>query len=643
MTKNPDTLLKVMRKNIILRSLLIVITLILTVVLIFSLTAAWQTNVVQTGGLTFTAENWNFSGEILIGDLTTGISPGSSGVIPVTLKNHSSSLVAASVTVSKDQLIAQMRNRMFFYVDGAAMRNGETMEKVYISSKSSYTYTVFPYSELQLTEGTLNSPLIKWEWVYDSLGYYVLGTATENSGITGVTVEEYIRPIEYDYDIMKTTFDVNGNLLTVDGNTDVEEFLAELSKTDGYAGNIDYEGRTDTGYYPVDVNENGYGVWAYLCTYSDIETASMNDTALGSSGASLGNVRVTVTGQNSREEGMKISTEEELLNALNTSGVHMLSLSQNMVLSQPVVLDGTSRAMIDLAGYTLTSSAATVFNAQPGSNLMVYNGTVQGSGSASTAFSTNGANITLSNVTVSNVGEGITIFDNKNDSGADSRVHLVGCSITAFEDGLWIYGNGAESERNTAIIIEDCSIEGTNYAGIICNGTYYGTDIRILRSTLSGKYTAVYFPQKNSTLTIEDSTLTGHTGLVVKGGTVNVKDSTITGTGKYNELPIDDPSKLSLSGWVDTGDGIYLEANYAWETVINISGESTVVKGTQEKTLAVRQFPDKTYSPQASINITGGTYNTDVSEYLESGYIVNEKTDGDTTVYKVVPKEEGTE
>jgi hypothetical protein len=270
---------------------------------------------------------------------------------------------------------------------------------------------------------------------------------------------------------------------------------------------------------------------------------------------------------------------------------------------------------------------------------MRCNGSISGAENTTAVYS-EGASVTLNDVEVTNVKEGIVISDHLNTSGLDSTIHLVVSSITASEDGLLVYGNGADSERNTVIVIENCEIEGQHYAGIACNGAEYGTDIEITDSTIKGFYTSIYFPQRDSTLTVTKSVLEGVTGLAVKGGTVYVVDSTVKGTGEHLPLP-EDASGLSKSGWWDTGDGVYLEANYTeWETKIYISGQATRITSAHvaDGALAVRKFPED--APQASIKISGGTYNSDVSAYLDSGYVVSQTTDQSGTYYTVNKQEE---
>ena len=260
------------KKRIIRQASLTVLTLVLTVVILFAMTSAWYSNVVQTSGLTFEAESWGFDGKIAVGDEAILAAPGDEGIIDLTVENESDSVSALSVNVNKDQMAEEMQQRLFFYVDTQMNRGGaasttveaaaetsetsnvmETMDRVYINKFEGYTYYVFDQSALTLTEEYSNAPVIKWEWVYDVLGYYVMGqpdvvTAADGDEVQKMKVDEYLRPIQYDFDEATTEIvkDDNGaikeiKLVTVDGNTSPEAFLEELSKTDGYQGTIKKE------------------------------------------------------------------------------------------------------------------------------------------------------------------------------------------------------------------------------------------------------------------------------------------------------------------------------------------------------------------------------------------------------------------
>lgn len=616
------TLLGILRKNIVLRAVLVIFTVVLTIVLLFALTVAWYTNVVQSGGLTFTAQQWNFDGTVNLYNTEQEAFPGAEGIISMQLINEGQQTLAASVTVSKANLMTDMHKRMFFYVDTSIVRNGELMDRVWVSATKSYTYTVFPNSQLNLTETTQNAPALKWMWVYDVLGYYVLGTETSGGG---VSVNEYIRPVEYEYDPVYTTFDAEGFPVRINNETTVGDFLKQVTSADGYTGVLDETAqRNAEGYYRVDVDGSGYGVWLYLCRYSEIQEHMETDTRLGSEQIITGQVNISVTGQNSIAEATEITTADALVNALNQPYAGVVQLANDITLTEPLALTDTSYAMLDLGGHTITSTASEIITAESGDTIVLYNGELVGSGAAgSVGIYSSGANVTLNNVNISNVEEGLKIFDHKNAVGADSRIHLIDCTITGAQDGLWIYGNGDASERSTAIVIENCDIIGEGYAGIICNGSLSnrGTDIQITGGSVSGYYAGIYHPGKDSILTVTETKVTGMTGVVAKGGIVYLVNCEINGSATAEEVQA---PALNPGGWSDTGDGVYLETAYEWQTIVYISGANTKINSANG--LAVRQY--EAGASQGSIIISGGAFSSDVTEYLIDGAICTDE-DGD--------------
>ncbi|MDO4651150.1 MAG: hypothetical protein Q4B26_21125, partial [Eubacteriales bacterium] len=167
--------LQVVQKNITRQAILAGLTVVLTIVILFAMTSAWYTNIVQTSGLVFEAESWGFDGEIKVGndpDKPIMASPGEQGLVPVVVNNKSDSISAISINVSKNTMDEEMKKRLYLYVDTHMNRDGETMERVYLNNYESYTYTVFSKSNLTLTEEVSNAPQLKWQWVYDVLGYY---------------------------------------------------------------------------------------------------------------------------------------------------------------------------------------------------------------------------------------------------------------------------------------------------------------------------------------------------------------------------------------------------------------------------------------------------------------------------------------
>jgi hypothetical protein len=174
------------------------------------------------------------------------VSQGSSGIIPITVDNsEGSNAIRVRTTVSKSEMDEELQKRIYFYADTAktyefpvdseetvagensessenskSSDNSETVSRVYIgeTDDDNYIYKVEAGQKLTLIEDYYNDVPIKWQWVYDLEGYYFRGSVTTETtdGTTpGATVEEYIRPIEYDYD--SAVFDRNETVQTEDG------------------------------------------------------------------------------------------------------------------------------------------------------------------------------------------------------------------------------------------------------------------------------------------------------------------------------------------------------------------------------------------------------------------------------------------
>lgn len=621
--QDTSAVLKRVRKRVYRQALLAGMLIILTVVIMFAVTSAWYTNIVQSSGLVFETSVWGFEGTVFVSEGGIKAAPGDEGIIELVAENESSELTAVSLNVSKAQMDEMMRKRIFFYIDTSKVRNNETMERIYLSNQDSYTYLLFSNQSLLLTETIHNDALLKWHWVYDVLGYYVQGTFVDGT----MMVSEYLRPIEYEFDEARTTFTGgNGQLATIDGSKTAGQFLRELSAKDGYAGIIDiskaettYDGRI---YYPVAVNEaTGEGVWAYLCTYSEIMTNTREDTTLGQQAGQgilpVYTATLTIAAQNSNYEAVQVSTSAALIDQINQalySGTKaIIQLGGDVTLTQPLVIGNSmsQQVMVDLNGNTLTVDSGTYaekaagIQVSEGSALTLMNGTLTGT-SRGYALSCSAAEIALSNVSITGVETALDVRDNKAVGTGDSKIRLEGCLINCSEEGIYLSGNGSDSAQTTQLIIENTTID-SGYIGVMGNGSnnQAGTDIQIICSVVKGYWAGVYHPQADSVLVIsEGSSVSGYTGLTVKGGSVQILDSSIAGTGAQNT-----PTSAPMSGFNDTGDAIYIESNYGTEILVEIRGNS-IVDSTYAQ--ALRIFPN---SSNVKVSIYGGTFSSDVSEY----------------------------
>ena len=606
--------LKRVRKSVYTQALLTGFLIVLTVVVLFAVTAAWYTNIVQTNDLVFKASAWGFEGDVKSVDATIIASPGDEGVVELTARSESDDITAVSVNISKAQMPEEIQKRIYFYVDTSKTCNSETMERVYLGNNNSYTYMLFGRETLMLTETAHTDALIKWQWVYDVLGYYVLG-AWDETGMD-MTVSEYLRPIEYDYEEAYTLFDEDGELAAVDATTSVSQFLQQISSCDGYAGTIDVSEKNSGGYYPVSVDSTGYGVWAYLCDYSEIQVNTAYDTYLGENANSMdaeGEVvayvaKLTLSAQNSHMEPTQVSTSSALVSAIQSGTTAMIQLDGDISLSESLSVgsaSGAQQVMLDLNGNTLTvdSGDDAAIQVAAGSTLIMNNGTLEGNEDGY-AIDGTGASITLNGVDITGVKRALNVRDNSaaNTGNSDSKIRVVGCEIETTDVAILISGNGQDSDQVTQLIVED-SVIRSDYIGIAFNGSsdQWGTSTQIINSDVYGYWAGVYHPQSDADLVISDgSVVSGYTGLVLKGGSTTVTDSTIHGTGALQV-----PESVSMSGFNDTGDGIYIETNYGWEIVLQVSGNSVVIS---DQAQALRIYPESdkvSVSMDDSVTVTG--------------------------------------
>lgn len=593
-------------------------------VLLYSLTTAWYTNVAETTELVFETESWGFEGQVKALDTGLLLAPGQSACAALSVTNDGEQINQITVTVDKSSMPEELQKRIYFYVPAAAKESDKTANRVYLSTYGGYSYRVMPKSTLLLTADSAADAPVRCEWVYDVLGYYVYGTLDENNQL--ITAEKiaaskredveapaYIRPVEYDYD--KAIFQ-DDKLLTV-GEVKVEDFVKELLAADGYknAGTTTKVGD----YYAVNTTGTSgteqTGLWLYLCTQTEIDAATELDTCIGTYrylleqkneqgnaiplteeqtkeyedvAALLDGAKATIqiAGQNLRTSIADVTAVENLTAALKQG--KSVRLAGDMTLEEAVTIPADKDVIIDLNGKQLTTAVVgqPVLESAPGSSITVLNGTIDG-GSRDTAVQLVGSSAAFSGVTI----QGRLLIDDKNESnenGTVSVVRLSNCTLKTVGDeqvGVHVFGNGAASSSRTVLLVEDCTIEST-FAGILGNGSddCYGTDIQVLNSTVKGKYAGIYQPQRGSRLLVQNSTVEGMTGIAVKGGTVTIRNCIVNGTAEEGFLPTEDQVKASRNGWLDTGAGVYVEANYDWADEITLTITDSTIS---TKTLGV--------------------------------------------------------
>ena len=644
---------KVSLEKVWKQALLVLAVLTVLGVLLYSLTTAWYTNVAETTELVFETENWGFEGQVKALDTGLLLAPGQSAYAALSVTNDGEQINQITVTVDKSSMPEELQKRIYFYVPVEAKESDKTADRVYLSTYGGYSYRVMPKSTLLLTADSAADAPVRCEWVYDLLGYYVYGTLDKDNQL--ITAEKiaaserkdveapvYIRPVEYDYD--KAIFQ-DDKLLTVDGDK-VDAFVKDLLAADGYK-NADTTTKVGD-YYAVNITGTSgseqTGLWLYLCTQEEIDAATELDTRIGTYrylleqkdeqdrsiplteeqtkeyedvAALLGGAKaaIQIAGQNLRTSIADVTEAESLTAALEQG--ESVRLARDMTLGEAITIPADKDVIIDLNGKQLTTNVVgqPVLKGAPGSSITVLNGTING-GSRDTAVQLVGSSAAFSGVTI----QGRLLIDDKNESnenGTVSVVRLSNCTLKTVgneQGGVHVFGNGAASSSRTVLLVEDCTIEST-FAGILGDSSddCYGTDIQVLNSTVKGKCAGIYQPQRGSRLLVQNSTVEGMTGIAVKGGTVTIRNCIVNGTGEKDVVPTEEQVKASRNDWLDTGAGVYVEANYDWadEIAMTIAG-STISSATKdlpgvlivgEKADAVRANSDFTDSENQSLTI----------------------------------------
>lgn len=641
------------KKRIYKQAGLALTAILVTVALLFAMSTAWYSNVLEAGSLTFQAEKWELNADHVSSNGNVVAQPGARGILPVSYKNTSDSIVNAYVNVSKEQMDVPLQKRIYFYtetpytverkgnVEGES--NKETVARRYLTNGTAAPYTVLSMGQLTMSDDfcTVDTP-IYWEWVYDLLGYYVRLEPTNDGS---VIEKEYLRPIVYDYD--KATFDENGNLATVDGKH-MDHFLQDITAEDGYLNkfvesNITTDSKTGTKYYTVD-NDNqntlGYYTAIRLLTKQEIAEANLWDTE--HAGASFNNVKITITGEAANVEMINVGTTEELTKALQSENGGYIRLSGNLELTENITVSAKEPVILDLNGATLTGSATggDLFTVGKGRELTVINGTIKNSAGNTTLFGVNNGKLTVSNVTATAEGEsqwGIFIQDNNRTTAqdGDSTVYITHSTISTGLPTVMVIGNNTTTAQKTRCVIENSTLT-SDYVAVCGNGQTVsgGTAIEIKDSIITGKYAAVFHPQDNSTLHAENSTFTGNTGIAVKGGTVYLDNCVVTGSataalaGAFNN-----------NGFTDTGAAVYLEAGYERDNIaVYITGENSRITAKKQQALLLYHDAKDTKTRKARIAVSGGTYSSNVTGYL-ANLLFQCKVDDNSGTYTVTRKE----
>ena len=206
----------------------------------------------------------------------------------------------------------------------------------------------------------------------------------------------------------------------------------------------------------------------------------------------------------------------------------------------------------------------------------------------------------------------------------------------SYSDGLYAYTKC----NNLSLTLDNVTINSRTQ-GLAVQGLTSNSNVTVKNSVItSTEELGIYYPPKSGTLSIENSQITGVTGIVVKGSTLNVSgDKTvITGFGpkidpeEYYTGATDGSSTLT-----ETGDAIYVESGYNDRDIsVNISGGQLV--STNAKSIQMFIKNSEVTSVKRDVSVSGGTF-SDLSalNYLAPSANVSVKLTADTQKDVVIP------
>ena len=199
-------------------------------------------------------------------------------------------------------------------------------------------------------------------------------------------------------------------------------------------------------------------------------------------------------------------------------------------------------------------------------------------------------------------------------------------NIGNYSDGLYAFQNS----NNLTLTLDNVTLDSRTQT-LAVQGLTSNSNVTIRNSTLnSDEQLGIYYPPKSGVLTIENSVITAGTGVVVKGGTVNIlgEETKIVTDGNkvvpedYYTGATDGSSSLTM-----TGDALYVESGYNDRDIV-VNVQNGTLKSTNSYAIQMFVKTDEEVAVKRDVAVSGGTFSSDVSEYISDEYTVVETENG---------------
>ncbi len=304
----------------------------------------------------------------------------------------------------------------------------------------------------------------------------------------------------------------------------------------------------------------------------------------------------------------KVSTEEEFMTAFEDDTVNLITLANNINITKTLEIAEDRELTLNLNGKAIDISNI----ADSSFGFTVNGGTLTINGPGEITSNTN-TKVNIGNMSgileVNNVKMlgGYNILANFKNQGGQTRTTVNNSELVATAHtsvGTW---------ENATLDINNSTLIGY-YSAVATNGTAKSANINIYNcnmSTTCEEEGCVAYMPCGGVMNIEDSILTGHTGLGACAGTVNVTNTKINAIGKHWTL--DEVKKLGSEMWCE-GSSVILRSQKGYDNggklTLNIDKASTI-SSTNGPAIRIHEYKDNTA-------VTDGVKNIEVNYYSEN-------------------------
>ena len=305
-------------------------------------------------------------------------------------------------------------------------------------------------------------------------------------------------------------------------------------------------------------------------------------------------------------DATEVKTEAELTTAVSNGGE--IKLGANITLTSMLTIPADKTVTLDLNGLSITSAGKVIKN----NGILTITDTKGGGKIISTGNTAVGVGDNSKTTIKTAIIESV--------EGAVITGYATGATIN-IEDGIFsasdnavVAGNGnrtneAGAERTVGNTI---NISGGTFNGQIKTPTYVACGI--------------YAPWKD-TIKVTGGTfnITGGAGIVARAGSVSVSNATINTTGNAT-------GKVGDSCVVVPCSAIVFDSEAAYPALTNTSAISVESGTFTSEADAISVVKPEGEGAVERVAVTGGTFSTDVKEYLAEGKILQKNGDTYTAV-----------